>query len=133
MLRFRYSWPSRSPYSLVGYRLRHAAGGLVECPYDGAPGEFDLEVVVTETFRAVQQDIRRLGKGACVRGLAAQGRFGRGAAPWLVGDTANRKASLLDRAAIKLQSGRHRHQRERIGQAVADLQIRIVRRKSLGR
>ena len=52
-------------------------------------------------------------------------------APRLVRDAAERQPRLLDRAAVELQRGRDRDQRERIGQAVADLQIGVVAPRSL--
>jgi hypothetical protein len=54
-------------------------------------------------------------------------------APRLVGDAAEREARLLDSTALDFEPDRDRNERERIGQAVADLEIAIVRGKALGR
>src|SRR3954449_7679007 len=129
----RYSWPWRSPYFLVGDRLRRPPRGLAERPHDGAPRKANLEVVVSVAFGAVQQPIRGLRKCGGVGALSEQGRFGRGTAPWLVCDTTKRQAGLLDRVTVKFEGCRHRDQRERIGQAIADLQVGIIRAKTLCR
>ena len=46
-------------------------------------------------------------------------------------DAAKRETRFLDAAPFELQRGGNRHQRERIRQAVADLQITVVRREAL--
>ena len=66
----RYRMPWRSPYFLVGDRLRRAARGLAERPHNGAPRQADLEVVVSVAFGAVQQPIRGLRKCGRVSVLA---------------------------------------------------------------
>src|SRR5205809_5391881 len=126
----RYSWPWRSPYFLVGDRLRRPPRGLAERPHDGAPRKANLEVVVSVALGAVQQPIRGLRKCGRVGALSEQRRFGRGTAPWFVRNAAERQASLLDRITVKFERGRDRYQCERIGQAVADLQVGIVRAKT---
>src|SRR5689334_2853030 len=120
---FRYSLPWRSPYFLVGDRLRRAARSLTKGPNDGAPRQADLEVVVPKTLGAAQQDVCSVRKGARLGALAAQNGFGRGAAPWFGRHAAERQAGIPDRVAVKFERRRHRHQRERIGQTVADLQV----------
>jgi hypothetical protein len=50
-----------------------------------------------------------------------------------MGDAAERQPRLRDRIAVKLQSRGNRHQRKRIGQPVADFQIRIVLGEALRR
>ena len=47
-------------------------------------------------------------------------------------DAAKRKPGLGDRAVLDLKRHR-RDEREGVGQAVAQLQVRVVRRKALGR
>ena len=64
-------------------------------------------------------------------GFATQSRFGFHFAPGLVGHAAERETRLLDAATLDVQGGRDRHQRERIGQTVADLQIAVVGREAL--
>src|ERR1700754_1209373 len=100
---FRYSLPWRSPYFLVGDRLRRSLRSLTKRPHDGAPRQADLEVVVSETLRALQHDIRGLGKGVCIGALAAQDGFGRRTAPWLVRHAAECQACLLDRVAVEFE------------------------------
>src|SRR5439155_14854795 len=96
----RYSLPWRSPYFLVGDRLRRSPRSLTKRSHDGAPRQADLEVVVSVAFGAVQQPIGGLRKCGRVGALSEQGRFGRGTAPWLVRNSAERNACLLDRVAL---------------------------------
>src|SRR5215207_5790682 len=113
----RYSLPWRSPYLLVGQRLRRTPRGLTERPHDGAPRKANLEVVVSVAFGAVQQPIRGLRKCGRVGALSEQGRFGRGTAPWFVRNAAERHAGLLDRIAVEFERRCDRYQCERIGLA----------------
>src|SRR5262245_8689940 len=121
---------SRDP--LVGLRLRGAIRGLRQSPHDAAAGELDLESVVGVALGVAQEQIggarerRRPGR------LPAQRRLGRRIAPGLVGDAAERQTGLLDGVAIELERSRNRDQRERIGQAIADLQVAVVAREALG-
>ena len=116
---------------LVGLRLRRAARRLRQRANDGAAREIDLEGVVLEALGVAQQDVRGAARNVASFGrLPAQRRFGRRVAPRLVRDAAERQARLLDRVAFELERGRDGHQRERIGEAVADLEIGVVRREA---
>src|SRR6185312_1044352 len=112
---FRYSLSWRSPNSLVGYRLRGCPRGLTQRPDDGASRQSDLEVVVPKPLGAAQQDVGGRLERARLGALAAQDSFGRRAAPWLVGDAADRQAGVLDRVALEFERGCDRYQRERVG------------------
>jgi hypothetical protein len=95
--------PWRSPYFLVGQRLRRASRGLTKRPHDGAPRQADLEVVVPIALGTAQQDVRGSRECARVGALAAQDDFGRGAPPWFMRNAAERQASFLDRVAVKFE------------------------------
>src|SRR3954468_19704686 len=101
----RYSLPWRSPYFLVGDRLRRSPRSLTKRAHDGAPRQANLEVVVPVAFGAVQQPIRSLRKCGRVGALSEQGGFGRGTAPWFVRDATERHAGLLDRVAVEFERG----------------------------
>src|SRR5690349_24787927 len=105
MLRIRYRLSWLSPYFLVGDGLRRAPRGLTERPHDGATRQPDLEVVVAKTLGAAQQDVRGRLERARISALATQDGFGRRAAPWLVGDAAERQASVLDRIVLEFERG----------------------------
>src|SRR6185295_5332072 len=104
-----------------------------ERPHDGAVRQADLEIVVPIALGAAQQDVRGSRECARVGALAAQQDFGRGTAPWLVCDATERQTGIFDRVAVELERCRDRYQCERIGQAVADLQVGIVRAKTFWR
>src|SRR5215470_11343222 len=112
---------------LVGLRLRGAARGLRQRADDGSARQLDLERVVPETFGLAQQDIGRLPESPRVGRPSAQRSFGLQIAPRLVGDTAQRKAGVLDGAAFELESGGDRNERERVGEAIANFEISVVR------
>ena len=57
----------------------------------------------------------------------------RGVAPRLVRDTAQRQARSFDAAVRELEPCCDRHQRKRVGQAVADFQVGVVAGKAGGR
>ena len=118
---------------LTRLRLRGAACGLAQRSQNGAPGQPDLEAVMPIAPGALQQQVRGSGECALASALSAQGGFGRGIAPGLVRDATQRQAGLLDRVAFKFERRCHRDQCERIGQAVADLQVRVVRVEALRR
>ena len=67
-----------------------------------------------------------------IGGLPAQRSFGLRVAPGLVRDAAEREAGVFDGSAVELKAGRDRNQRERIGEAIANLEIRVVRRETRG-
>src|ERR1043166_1253172 len=113
MWRFRCIGPWFSSSDLLGrLRLRRAAGRLRERAGDGPAREFDLEVVVAVAPGVAQQHVGRAGKSCRIGGLAAQRGLGLAVAPWLVGDAAEREASLLDGVAVEFESDRDRDQRE---------------------
>ena len=129
--RCKSSWAcSCSPDFLVGLRLRGAGRRLRQRADDGAASEIDLEGVVLEALGVAQQEVRSARERRLVGGLPAQRRFGRRVAPRLVRDAAERQTGLFDRIAFELQRGRDRYQRERIGEAIADFQIGVIRRKA---
>ena len=66
-------------------------------------------------------------------GPAFEGCLGLRVAPRLMGDAAQRETRLLDRSAFEVEADRNRHQREGIGQTIADLQVGVVGRKSARR
>src|SRR5262249_16887705 len=114
-------------------RLRGAARRLAQCAHDRAPRQLDLEIVVPESARIAENDLRRSQK-ALPCGLSSRGpSFGCRVSPWLVCNSSQRETCLLDRAAVELEAGRNRDERERIGQSIAQLQIRIVFGKAFGR
>ena len=125
--------PWRSPDFLDGLRLRGAARGLAQRSQNGAPGQPDLEAVMPIAPGALQQQVRSFGECALANALSAQGGFGRRISPRLVRDATQRQACLLDRVALEFERRCHRDQCKRIGQAVADLQVRVVRVKALPR
>src|SRR4029077_11891390 len=63
--------------------------------------------------------------------MASQCRLCLGFAPRFVCDPTKRETRLLDPATLKLESGRNRDQRKRVGQPVADFQIAVIGGKAL--
>jgi hypothetical protein len=91
-----------------------------------------LEVVVAEAAYRAGRHRRRAGSFPRCR-RPAQQRLGFTVAPRLVRDAAERKPRLLDRAAFDIEADRDRDQGERVGQAIADLQVGVVAGKALRR
>ena len=106
--------------------MRRAVRRLCQRPHDGAARQIDLEGVVRVAFGVAQQCVGRSHKRFALRTLPAQRRFYAKIAPWLVGDASQRQPRLFDCIAVELESSRHRHQGEGVGQAVADFQIGVV-------
>src|SRR5438874_1687547 len=121
---------SCSPDFLIGLRLGSAGRRLRQRTDDGTPGETDLKSVMLEALGIAQQDVRSAGERRLVGSLPVQCRFGRYVAPWLVRDAAERQACLFDRVSFELERGRDRYERERVGEAIADLQISVIYRKA---
>src|SRR5215510_3337933 len=121
------------PDPLVRLRLRSPARRLRQRAHDAAPRQLDLEVVVAESARTPQHGLGRAREALPRRCRAVELRFGFTVAPRLVRHSAECEARLLDRAALDIETDRDRHQSERIGQPIADLQIRVVARKAFRR
>ena len=109
------------------------SAGLRQGAHDRAARQFDLEVVVPEAARAAQHRVGAARKALARGRRAVELSLGFAIAPRLVGDAAEREARLPDSAAFDFEPDRDRNERERIGQAVADLEIGIVPGKALGR
>ena len=92
-----------------------------------------LNVLCPKPLASRSTNVGRLGKRRLVGRLAAQRGFGLCLAPGLVRDAAERKARFLDGAAIELEADGDGHQRKRIGQPVADLEVGVVRGKAARR
>src|SRR5829696_6177146 len=123
MWRYRCKGPWLSSRDLfVGLRLRGAPRRLRQRTDDGAPRQIDLERVVPEALGVAQHDVGGLRERSLARGLAAQRSFGLRLSPGPVGDAAQRETRLADVAAVELEADRDGHQRERVGQTVADLE-----------
>src|ERR1700731_1493394 len=115
---------SRSLDPLVGLRLRLPSRRLVQRAHDAAPRQLDLEVVVAEAARLAQHDLRGAQEALPRCRSSPQLRFGFAVAPGPVRDAAQGEARLLDGSRFDLKPDRNRNERERIGQAGANLQIR---------
>src|ERR1700719_1409510 len=124
---------SRLLDALVSLRLRLPARRLVQRTHDAAPRQLDLEVVVAEAARLAQYDLRGAQEALPRCRSSPQLRFGFAVAPGLVRHAAQHEARLLDGSRFDLEPDRHRNERERIGQPVANLQIRVVAGKTFRR
>lgn len=100
---------------------------------NGAPGQVDLKSVVLVSLCVTQQQFRCAHEDVLISGLSIQGRFGRHISPRLVRDAAKCEPRLANGVAIHLQPDCDRHQREGIGQSIADFQIGVVLGEALGR
>src|SRR2546426_4885110 len=105
---------SRSTDPLVRLRLRGPACRLLQRTQDAAPRQLDLEVVVAEAARIAQHRLGRVQEALRRRRRSVELRFGFRVAPWLVRDSAEREARLLDRAALDIEAYRNRYESERI-------------------
>src|SRR5262250_1441135 len=122
-----------SPNLLVGLRLRRALRGLRERAYDAAPRELDLEGIVRVAASFPQQHIGGAGKRGAIGRLTAQRRLRRLIAPGLMRNATQRQARFFDGPALELERGGDRHERKRIGEPVADFEIRVIGGKALRR
>src|SRR5258705_7862507 len=113
---------------LAGLRLGSTARRLRERADDGPAREVDLEGVVPEPLGLAQDQIGRLGKRRLAGAAAAQRGLGLDIPPGLVRDAAEREARLPDGVALELEADRDGDERERIGQAITDLEIGVIRR-----
>ena len=119
---------------LVGLRLRRAARRLGQRADDGAARQVDLEACCARSPWRRAERYRRLARTlASVAGRPRSAASASRIAPGLVGDAAERKARLLDRAAVELEADRDGDQREGIGEPVADLEIGVIRREAARR
>ena len=88
---------------------------------------------MSEALGFAQDQFGRAGKSGFIGAVAAQIGLGLGIPPRLVGDAAQRKTGFLDRVAIELKPSRDGHECEGIRQPVADLDVSMMRCKSLRR
>ena len=102
------------------------ARSLIQRPHNGAPCKADLELIVRIAFGVAQQQVGGALERGLVGALSAQRALGSRIAPRFVRDAAKREARLPDLVAFEFERRRDRYQGERIGEAVADFQVRIV-------
>src|SRR5262249_41929873 len=100
---------------------------------DGSARKLDLERVAPETLGLAQHEIGRLRESRRIGGLPAQRRFGLQIAPGLVGDAAERETGFLDGSTFELEPDGDGYESERVGEAIANLEISVVGRESAGR
>src|SRR5215212_12259413 len=119
--------------ALVDLGLRRDSGGLAQSSDGGLTGEFDFKGVVLVSPRALQQQVRGSHEGLLARWLSDKQILRIRSAPGFVGDTTQRDPRLADRTTFDPQTSRDGHQSEGIGQAVAQLQVGVVRPELLCR
>src|SRR3954471_1921261 len=91
--------------------------------HDGALHEFDLEVVVPASLRALRGECRRPAKRCGVQARSTERRLDPRDAPGLGADPAEGDARLPDAAAIHVERHRGGYHRELEGGAVAHLEV----------
>src|SRR5262249_27795771 len=107
--------------------------GLCERARDAAAREIDLEGVMRVALGVAQQHVRRASERRGIDRLPVKGGLGPWIAPRLLRDTPEREASLLNGVAIELESNRDKNQSKLIREAVANLQVRVVRSEAFRR
>ena len=110
--------------------MRGAGRRLRQRSNDNAVGEVNLECVVRESLGIAQHDVGNADERRLVGFLAPQCGFGGCVTPGLVGDTPKRQAGLFDRLAFQLEPSGDRDQCERIGKAIADLEVGVICREA---
>src|SRR5690606_5642304 len=118
---------------LVHTALRRRTRGLIERAHDRAACKRYLEVVVALADRFGEDRVGDLFEKHPRRRFLRHQRLGLPVAPGLVRHAAERKAGLGDHPLFKPQGRRHRHQREGVGMAVAQLEIGVVRVEAVRR